>query len=317
MNDPIIFANKLELYYHFNDNSDYMDATVKHRCEKEILSLIRMLADMLDVRMTIYSEPYPKGAFKEIWGIAGESSRSISIVVNIVIQSLTQELLSPKGQPLSAYDEDKVQRQVAKFRKELKLSPSGGIVSKELLDSINSIPRICKIKSNFYEAIKGYPKVKKITLRALNEKNNSKSGQQEVKREVFDFYILRSDALPSVKDNSATIEIISPVLKDKNYRWKGIYNKGGIVIDFYMCDDDFKKDMYNEKISFTSGMCIDCVLQIERKLGELGDIINVSYTVSTVIRTRFDKLVVVTPQGKRHLQKLKAEKQQLSLDLFG
>lgn len=317
MNDPIKFANKLELHYHFNDNSEYIDATVRHRCEKEILSLFRILVDMLDVRMTVYSEPYLKGGFKEIWGIAGESARSISIVVNIVIQSLNQQFLSPKGQVLFTYDEDKVQREVAKFRRELKLSPSGGIVSKELLDGINSMPRVCKIKSNFYEAIKGYPKVKKITLRALNEKNNSKSGQQEVKREMFDYYILRSDDLPSVKDNSATIEIISPVLKDKNYRWKGIYNKGGVVIDFYMCDDDFKKDMYNEKISFTSGMCIDCVLQIERKLSELGDIINVSYTVSTVIRTRFDKLVVVTPQGKRHLQKLKAEKQQLSLDLFG
>ena len=89
--------------------------------------------------------------------------------------------------------------------------------------------------------------------------HRSRSGSLEVKREQFDYYILRSDELPSVKDNKATIEIISPVLKDARYRWKGIYNKGGETIDFYMCDEDFKKDMFDEKIAFKSGMCIDCV----------------------------------------------------------
>ena len=59
-----------------------------------------------------------------------------------------------------------------------------------------------------------------------------------------------------------------------------------------------------------------CVLEINRKLSELGEVINVSYVVTTVIRTRFDKLEIVTPQGKRHLRKLEAEKKQLTLNLF-
>ena len=48
----------------------------------------------------------------------------------------------------------------------------------------------------------------------------------------------------------------------------------------------------------------------------LGEVVNVSYTVTTVIRTRFDKMEIVTPQGKRHLRKLEAEKKQLTLDFF-
>ena len=48
--------------------------------------------------------------------------------------------------------------------------------------------------------------------------------------------------------------------------------------------------MFEDKISFTSGMCIDCVLEIARRLSELGEVVNVSYTVTTVIRTRFDKM---------------------------
>ena len=34
------FANKLELRYVFNDKSNYMDAMIRHRCEKEVLALL-------------------------------------------------------------------------------------------------------------------------------------------------------------------------------------------------------------------------------------------------------------------------------------
>ena len=44
----IKFDNKLEIRYSFNDKSAYMDAWIKHRCEKEILSMLRVLADLLD-----------------------------------------------------------------------------------------------------------------------------------------------------------------------------------------------------------------------------------------------------------------------------
>ena len=42
----IKFDNKLELRYYFSDKSNYMDAMIKHRSEKEVLSLVRTLADM-------------------------------------------------------------------------------------------------------------------------------------------------------------------------------------------------------------------------------------------------------------------------------
>lgn len=315
----IKFDNKLEMRFFFNDKSNYMDAMIKHRCEKEILSLIRALADMLDVKMTVYSEPFAEDIYKEVWAVAGENPRSISIVLNIFMQIMTRPLLSVGGQPLverSVTDEELMQRELALFRRDLRLKKAG-VMPRELIDLLNSTPRFCKIKSNFYEALRGYPKITKIAMRELNEKNRSRSGVLEVKREQFTYYILRSDELPPVKDNKATIEIISPVLKDSRYRWKGIYNKGGDTIDFYMNDEEFKKDMFDEKISFKSGMCIDCVLTIERKLSELGETINVSYTVETVIRTCFDKMEIITPQGKRHLRKLEAEKKQLTLDLFG
>ena len=317
----IKFDNKLELRYYFNDKSNYMDAMIKHRSEKEVLSLVRTLADMLDIKMTVYCESFAQQeGFREIWSVAGENSRLISVLLNLFMQVWTRPSLLVGGQPVvdrSVADEEKMQREIALLRSNLRKKMPGITVTRELVELLSASPRFCKCKSNFYEAVRGYPKVTKFTLRELNENNRSRSGSLEVKREQFDYYILRSDELPPVKDNTATIEIISPVLKDARYRWKGIYNKGGETIDFYMCDEDFKKDMFDEKIAFKSGMCIDCVLEIQRKMSELGEVVNISYTVETVIRTRFDKMEIITPQGKRHLRKLEAEKKQLTLDLFG
>ena len=317
----IKFDNKLELRYYFNDKSNYMDAMIKHRSEKEVLSLVRTLADMLDIKMTVYCESFAQQeGFREIWSVAGENSRLISVLLNLFMQVWTRPSLLVGGQPVvdrSVTDEEKMQREIALLRSNLRKKMPGITVTRELVELLSASPRFCKCKSNFYEAVRGYPKVTKFTLRELNENNRSRSGSLEVKREQFDYYILRSDELPSVKDNKATIEIISSVLKDARYRWKGIYNKGGETIDFYMCDEDFKKDMFDEKIAFKSGMCIDCVLEIQRKMSELGEVVNISYTVETVIRTRFDKMEIITPQGKRHLRKLEAEKKQLTLDLFG
>ena len=63
----IKFDNKLELRYYFNDKSNYMDAMIKHRSEKEVLSLVRTLADMLDIKMTVYCESFAQQeGFREI-----------------------------------------------------------------------------------------------------------------------------------------------------------------------------------------------------------------------------------------------------------
>ncbi|WP_304959161.1 hypothetical protein, partial [uncultured Parabacteroides sp.] len=237
----IKFDNKLELRYYFNDKSNYMDAMIKHRSEKEVLSLIRTLADMLDIKMTVYCESFAQQeGFREIWSVAGENSRLISVLLNLFMQVWTRPSLLVGGQPVvdrSAADEEKMQREIALLRTNLRKKSPGITVTRELVELLSASPRVCKCKSNFYESVRGYPKVTKFTLRELNAGNRSRSGSLEVKREQFDYYILRSDELPPVKDNKATIEIISPVLKDARYRWKGIYNKGGETIDFYMCDE--------------------------------------------------------------------------------
>lgn len=103
MSDSILkFANKLEIRYSFNNKSNYMDAMTKHRCEKEILTLIRSLADMLDVKLTVYNEPYDKeGGFREKLGVAGESSRSISYAVRALSTRIVRFSMPSSSRPCS------------------------------------------------------------------------------------------------------------------------------------------------------------------------------------------------------------------------
>ena len=125
----IKFENKLELRYSFNDKSSYMDAMIKHRCEKEILSMIRVLADMLDVKMTAHCEPVPlAGGYRIVWPIAGESPRAISIVLNILMQVLSRPTLSVGGQPIADRtnaDEEKMQKEILLLKRSLKLKDPG------------------------------------------------------------------------------------------------------------------------------------------------------------------------------------------------
>ena len=69
------FLNKLELRYVFNEKSNYMDAVIRNRCEKEILTMVRALADMLDVRLMVYNEPVAAAPAEKVKTLAKEASQ--------------------------------------------------------------------------------------------------------------------------------------------------------------------------------------------------------------------------------------------------
>ena len=217
----IKFDNKLELRYYFNDKSNYMDAMIKHRSEKEVLSLVRTLADMLDIKMTVYCESFAQQeGFREIWSVAGENSRLISVLLNLFMQVWTRPSLLVGGQPVvdrSVADEEKMQREIALLRSNLRKKIPGITVTRELVELLSASPRFCKCKSNFYEAVRGYPKVTKFTLRELNENNRSRSGSLEVKREQFDYYrnlIAMRKAHPAFRMTSAA-DIVRNIVFDR------------------------------------------------------------------------------------------------------
>lgn len=149
----IKFDNKLELRYYFNDKSNYMDAMIKHRSEKEVLSLVRTLADMLDIKMTVYCESFAQQeGFREIWSVAGENSRLISVLLNLFMQVWTRPSLLVGGQPVvdrSVADEEKMQREIALLRSNLRKKMPGITVTRELVELLSASPRFVNANRTF------------------------------------------------------------------------------------------------------------------------------------------------------------------------
>lgn len=158
---------------------------------------------MLDIKMTVYCESFAQQeGFREIWSVAGENSRLISVLLNLFMQVWTRPSLLVGGQPVvdrSVTDEEKMQREIALLRSNLRKKNARYYRDARVGGTAQRTPRFCKCKSNFYEAVRGYPKVTKFTLRELNENNRSRSGRWRSNADKFDYYILRSDELLPVK----------------------------------------------------------------------------------------------------------------------
>lgn len=141
-------------------------------------------------------------------------------------------------------------------------------------------PKINRFRSNFFKSVRKSEKIKHVSSTPLNDKNEPLDEPVTILRENFSQYIIESDELPNETDNAAFIEIISPVLIKGKYKWKGFYK--GESIEFYMKDTTFKHSVLNKQISFTSGICIECVLELKKKMNELGIVNIISYSVLTV-----------------------------------
>src|SRR5699024_12752690 len=99
-------------------------------------------------------------------------------------------------------------------------------------------------------------------------------------------------------NESATIDIISPVLKEGKSKWKGIYNEKHI--SFAMDDEIFKRDVLGKRVSFKNGSRIVCVLKIHRKLDEAGEVKITGYSVDTVLEVSDGENLKETLGGKTH-----------------
>lgn len=109
-----------------------------------------------------------------------------------------------------------------------------------------------------------------MSTQRLNENLQPISKENIVPREDFNKFILHSvDIEPDFKE-SELIEIVAPVLKKGNMKWKGIHNNK--PINFYMRDGEFLASVLNKEISFSNGTSIVADIEFEQKMNDDGDI---------------------------------------------
>lgn len=194
--------------------------------------------------------------------------------------------------------------QIEKLKKELRASEIDPEAIKQAADTVGRSLKVIKRKSNFYSHLERYPKVTKIGVSALNDNFHPISDELVVPRADFSKFVLSTNKLRSEEDENVAIEIVSFVLKEGRFKWKGVYNEK--IISFEMQDSVFRDAVLLENISFRHDTKIVCVLVIHRELDEVGEIKITDYAVTTVIEKIDGDHAVETIQGKkyRHAKKL-------------
>src|SRR5690606_30139386 len=216
----------------------------------------------------------------------GENNAQIALVISTLaliwsfIPKTDQELIDLQKEDLRLSIEQRKHalRQIKKDLENNRVTPDTIEFASEIASrSYKVVTR----KSNFYKILSTYEKVTRVGYRELSAEGKALSTEKIVSRDTFPKFILTSQNLKPLKDTSAYIEIVAPVLIDGKAKWKGIYD--GQPISFSMNDKEFKMAVVSKQKSFKNGDAIICVLHIHKKVDELGEVVTSGYSVEVVL----------------------------------
>ena len=300
-------AGSIELHYYLSDGAHSMDAMLRNRCEAELLALFIEVASNLGVSTQIEAQALAEGGLREIWKWLGENATQVNVILTVVMVLITlkpdsdseQEILNKALMKLSIEEK---QLQIERLRKELgEVEPrSESAVSANAVELLKRDPKIVVRRSNFYKQLTGNSKIEFIGVTPFDSRNQPILPEKKIPRDDFRLFILSTHSLDPVIYDDATIEIISPVLREGSYKWKGIFEKE--PINFTMQDLKFKGQVLREEITFQHGTFLECVLHVHRKLDEVGEVEITGWVVTTVLRKYDDRQSVETSQGRDYKQ---------------
>ncbi len=293
----------LELHYHLIGDSHAMNAVVRNKSEAEALAVCIYIAAELGIPLQLESSVFTKGGLKEIWQFIGKNNVQLSLLISVIVLVFSRV-------PVSDSAMDALNKEVAKVTIEekklsiekLKRELNSGYPEQETISSVaHEFERDLKVatrRSNFYRGLLDYEKVTAAGFASAQDPQMIPVVENTVQRHDFSKFLLTSDTLPIEVVEEARIEIVSPVLKEGNYQWKGIYADQAII--FKMLDQVFKTAVLRRDISFQNGSTIECVLNIYRKFDKIGNVNITGCSVATVLSLSDGVKSQETLQGKRY-----------------
>jgi hypothetical protein len=264
----------------------------------------------------IETEAYAEGGLRERFVLRSKSEFIRSLTVAIFHYVLPLEVDIEKV--VNEENKEETRKATDKLRKELKDYEKDGETEIDIENAAMLFRhnlKIIKLKSNFYRQISNCEKVTKLSVQQLKNDDTTSGKPNTISRKKFGTYMLVADTLKPETDEAAVIEIISPVLKVGNYKWKGIYLASGKTINFSMKDNDFKNEVINQGALFKNGTRIECTMESTRKMSEFGEVTVTGYSVLIVTKKLDDNVSVEIPHAKPVKKKKEVELKQL--DLFG
>lgn len=270
------------IHYYLKDNSHSMDAFLRNRIEKDLLSAIKNIASILDIEIEIESKAHSEGGLIETFKI---QSNKLWDFAKPIINDLIYIYIAGKRERIE--EENKrlaLDNQILEIKKQSKqiILQKDEIKAKIEISSLIQNNEAKRHISNYYKNIKSYEKIEKIGYKFSSDKE-----ELIVERSTFSDFIIE-DSQDKIIDESANIEIISPVLKEGNYKWRGKYL--GETISFSMSDSSFRQEVISAKYEFANGTFINCCLEITTTLDETQEITRKSYKVLEVHKIQKDEL---------------------------
>jgi hypothetical protein len=198
-------------------------------------------------------------------------------------------------------EQEKIEEEIKNLRLESELK----------IQQISTNTVISKKKSNFYNTLDNYSKIEQMSITVEDKNKIPVLEESTVPKKKFKEFILVSDELEPITDESAIIEIIQPVLKKGDYKWRGIYK--GEVYSFNMKSNEFKTLVQTGDIKFENGTTIDCFLETERNMDNDGNIRITERNILRVNNYYVNDTPIETLEGKKYRQKKEADKCQLNL----
>lgn len=308
--------NKIEFHYIFNDDTIHsIDAFTRNNCEKEFLNLIKTISSELGINLTVTTESKKEGSLIDIYNfLVSQNGLSLAVWGTFLLKVFKYvfPIKSKDDSEAAKLANEKSLLELIKQAKEIEESgiPVPTNIQKRL-EKIYSSRKIKKQKSNFFKKLTNEKQIK--TFEVLTSSPMEEKVLFSIPKTIFKEYYLDSDNLDPLIDNSAEIEIISPVLKNGNYSWRGIYIKENLSHEYTMKDKEFKKKVIEEGIPFQNGTRLECELEICRKLDENGDEYNSSYKINKVFNQYIGEAVIEMSSGKKRRLKKELEDSQPSL----
>ena len=324
---------RLELHYHLRDGSHSMDALLRNRCEAEALAAIQHIAGELGIDVVLESTVFTEGGLREVWKFISTPKNTAALTVVLgsttLLALLVQIVIQVWALPAAP---DKEQEALTKELTKLSIEEKKLSIQKMKQDVDKGMPvpeavapviaqfcsdyKVVTRRSNFYKLLIPYDKVTAVGYSNVSEGQSMPERERVVSSIDFPRFVILDSRLTDLVDENAVIEIVAPVITGGNMHWKGIYQ--GEPISFAMRDREFKDSVASRQVSFQHGDSITCVLNTERKLDAVGEVLITGRFVALVLeKTTGTGQAIATKQGrtKRHDDKLRDAQRDLLASL--
>jgi hypothetical protein len=291
-----------------------MNAVVKNKSEAELLKLIFEISSLLDIELDVEFEALKEGGIKDIIKFFKKKKNKKKIdkyliyfgaILSGVLINVLSETINNDSE-LNELKKEEIRLNIQKLKKDLeedsKTEDEETVIVENLVLNVSQVYKVQIFKSRFYSNLIKEPKVYQISTTEIDENQNPKSDEKILERQYFNKQILETEDQTPITIDDANIEIVSPVFKQSNLKWKGIYD--GKPMSFQLMDSDFKNSVLNRQYSFTSGTSIRCRLVITKSLSEEGEEVIKDAKVFDVIEVFDGQQTLVTKKAK-HLKELK------------